>query len=229
VAPGGPGGKADWLAANKSGFGTSQTTLSKVWFTLEGGRLSEVYYPRLDRPSVRNLDFMITDGHSFAARVQDASSSTTRLVGPDHGRRDNKGKPNSLTYQIINTDTGMRWRLTTTFVTDPSRPTLLIDVEFTSLDGQPYRVYAVYQPQLDNPAVEAPLNQSGVTEGNALLSSDAQMQVASALVASPAFTETSNGYLGTSDGGTDSSQYFHLTTHYSSAPQGTWSRPAACP
>jgi glucoamylase len=97
VASGSPGGKADWLPANKTGFGTSHTTLSKVWFTLEGGRLSEVYYPRLDTPSVRNLDFMITDGHSFAARAQDASSSTTHLVGPDHGRRDNQGKPDSLT------------------------------------------------------------------------------------------------------------------------------------
>jgi glucoamylase len=221
VAPGGPGGKADWLPANKSGFGTSHTTLSNVWFTLEGGRLSEVYYPRLDTPSVRNLDFMITDGHSFAVRAQDASTSTTRLVGPDRGRRTDKDKPDSLTYQIINTGRGKRWRLTTTFVTDPSRPTLLIDVEFTSLDGQPYQVYAVYQPQLNNPAVEAPLNQSGVTQGNALLSSDAQMQVASALVALPAFTETSNGYLGTSDGARDLNQHFHLTTHYSSAPQGT--------
>jgi glucoamylase len=221
VAPGGPGGKADWLPANKTGFGTSHSTSSKVWFTLEGGRLSEVYYPRLDTPSVRNLDFMITDGQSFAARAQNASSSTTRLVGPDQARRDSKGKPNSLTYQIINTDTAKRWRLTTRFVTDPSRSTLLIDVEFTSLDGRPYQVYAVYQPQLDNPAVGAPLNQSGLTEASALLSSDAQRQVASALVASPAFTETSNGYLGTSDGGTDLSQHFHLNTHYSSSPQGT--------
>jgi glucoamylase len=221
VAPGGPGAKADWLPADKSGFGTSHTTLSKVWFTLEGDRLSEVYYPRLDTPSVRSLDFMITDGQSFAARAQDASTSTTRLFGSDHGRRDNNGKPNSLTYQIINTDTAKRWRLITTFLTDPSRPTLLIDVEFTSLDGQPYQVYAVYQPQLNNPAVEAPLKESGVTEGNALLASDAQRRVASALAASPAFTETSNGYLGTSDGGTDLSQHFHLTTHYSSAPRGT--------
>jgi glucoamylase len=221
VAPGGPGGKADWLPANKSGFGTSHTTSSNVWFTLEGGRLSEVYYPRLDTPSVCNLDFMIADGHSFAVRAQEASTSTTRLVGSDHGRGDNKGKSDSLTYQIINTDTAKRWRLTTTFVTDPSRPTLLIDVEFTSLDGRPYQVYAVYRPQLNNPLVAAPLNQSGVTQGSALLTSDAQMQVASALVASPAFTETSNGYLGTSDGATDLNQHFHLTAHYSSAPQGT--------
>src|ERR1700692_371594 len=95
VAPGGPGGKADWLPANKSGFGTSHTTLSKVSFTLRGRRLGECYYARLDTPTIRNLDFMIPDGHSFAARAQDSSSSTTRLV-PDHGRRDNKGKPDSL-------------------------------------------------------------------------------------------------------------------------------------
>jgi glucoamylase len=209
VAPDGPGGNADWLPANKTGFGTSYTTASNVWFTLQGGRLSEVYYPRIDTPSVRNLDFVVTDGQSFAVRAQDASTST-RLVNP-----------NSLTYQIVNTDTANRWRLTTTFVADPSRATLLIDVEFTSLNGQTYRLYAVYQPQLNNPMVEAPLNESGLTQGRALLASDAQMQVASALVASPAFTETANGYLGTSDGWTDLSQHYHLTAHYNSAPNGT--------
>jgi glucoamylase len=226
-APGGPGGNADWLPSNKTGFGTSYATASNVWFTLEGGRLSEVYYPLLDTPSVRNLDFVVTDGQSFAIRAQDASTST-RLVNPDHGRREeNHGwrkegdNLNSLTYQIVNTDTANRWRLTTTFVTDPSRATLLIDVEFTSLNGQPYQLYAVYHPQLNNPMVEAPLNESGITQGAALLASDALIQVASALVASPAFTETSNGYLGTSDGGTDLSQHYKLTAHYSSAPNGT--------
>jgi hypothetical protein len=62
----GKGANADWLPANKTGFGTSYTTASNVWFTLQNGRLSEVYYPRLDRPSVRNLDFIVTDGQSFA-------------------------------------------------------------------------------------------------------------------------------------------------------------------
>jgi glucoamylase len=226
MAPGGPGGNADWLPSNKTGFGTSYTTKSKVWFTLEGGRLSEVYYPLLDTPSARNIDFVVTDGQSFAIRAQDAFSST-RLVNPGHGREENNAwrketdNPTSLTYQIVNTDPANRWRLTTTFVTDPSRTTLLIDVEFTSLNGRPYQLYAVYQPQLNNPMVEAPLNESGITQGAALLASDAQMQVASALVASPAFTETSNGYLGTSDGGTDLSQHYKLTAHYSSAPNGT--------
>jgi hypothetical protein len=44
IAPHGPGGNPDWLPANKTGFGTSYTTASNVWFTLQGGRLSEIYY-----------------------------------------------------------------------------------------------------------------------------------------------------------------------------------------
>jgi glucoamylase len=224
----GKGSRANWLPANKTGFGTSYSTASNVWFTLQDGRLSEVYYPRLDTPSVRNLDFVVTDGQSFAVQVQDASTSLTRLANPDYGRRKElhawfktEEVADSLTYQIVNTDTAKRWRLTTTFVTDPSRPTLLIDVEFVSLDGRPYQLYAIYQPQLNNPLIEAPLNESGVTKGGALLASDEQMQVASALVALPALTETSNGYLGTSDGWTELSQHYQLTAHDSSAPNGT--------
>ena len=224
----GNGGRANWLPANKTGFGTSYSTASNVWFTLQGGRLSEVYYPRLDTPSVRNLDFVVTDGQSFAVRVQDASTSLTRLANPDYRRPKelhawfkSEEVADSLTYQIVNTDTAKRWRLTTTFVTDPSRPTLLIDVEFVSLDGRPYQLYAIYQPQLNNPLIEAPLKESGVTKGSALLASDEQMQVASALVAFPALTETSNGYLGTSDGWTDLSLHYQLTAHGSSAPNGT--------
>ena len=30
VAPGGPGGNADWLPSNKTGFGTSYTTASNL-------------------------------------------------------------------------------------------------------------------------------------------------------------------------------------------------------
>jgi glucoamylase len=221
------GANADWLPANKTGFGTSYTTASNVWFTLQGGRLSEVYYPRIDTPSVRNLDFIVTDGKSFATRAQDASTSLTRLVNLRHPA-DQKGmdddsadNPKSLTYQIVNRDRENRWRLTTTFVTDPARPTLLIDVEFTSLNDQPYQLYAVYQPQLNNPTIAAPLNESGETKGKALVASDEKMQVASALVAALDFTETANGYLGITDGGTDLGQHYQLTTHDGSALSGT--------
>lgn len=222
------GADADWLPANKTGFGTSHTTASNVWFTLQNGRLSEVYYPRIDTPSVRNLDFIVTDGKSFATRAQDASTSLTRLVNPSHtGNHNEPGldtgtdSPGSLTYQVVNLDRGGRWRLTTTFVTDPVRPTLLIDIEFTSLNGKPYQLYAIYQPQLNNPWVAAPLDESGETKGKALVAFDKKLQVVSALMAAPDFTETANGYLGTTDGATDLTQHYQLTAHDDSAPNGT--------
>ena len=222
------GANADWLPANKTGFGTSYTTASNVWFTLQNGRLSEVYYPRIDTPSVRNLDFIVTDGKSFATRAQDASTSLTRLVNPSHpgdhhepGLDTGTDGPRSLTYQIVNLDRGGRWRLTTTFVTDPTRPTLLIDIEFTSLNGKPYQLYAIYQPQLNNPWVAAPLDESGETNGKALVAFDKKQQVVSALMAAPDFTETANGYLGTTDGATDLTQHYQLSIHDGSAPNGT--------
>src|SRR5580692_3092178 len=95
----GKGDRANWLPANKTGFGTSYSTASNVWFTLQGGRLSEVYYPRLDTPSVRNLDFVVTDGQSFAQRAQEMPTST-RLANPHLGQRKNRKNgdgPESLT------------------------------------------------------------------------------------------------------------------------------------
>ena len=54
-APGAPGERAIWTEADKDGFGTSYTTASKVWHTLDDGELTEVYYPDIATPSVRDL------------------------------------------------------------------------------------------------------------------------------------------------------------------------------
>ena len=47
-APGSPGQAATWSPGDKDGFGTASRTASKVWYTLNNGTLSEVYYPRID-------------------------------------------------------------------------------------------------------------------------------------------------------------------------------------
>src|ERR671915_2531545 len=100
---------------DKNGFGTSTTTSSKVWHTLDDGKLTEVYYPDLGTPSVRDLQFIISDGKTFAERESDATSHQVQLVD---GR--------SLTYRQVNTDTDGRYRITKTYVTDPARSTVLI-------------------------------------------------------------------------------------------------------
>src|SRR5438445_1527877 len=82
VAPGAPGAPATWTPANKEGFGTAQGTESKVWYTLQDGRLTEVYYPDLGTPSVRDLEFIVSDGHSFAERAFESSTHVIQLVDP---------------------------------------------------------------------------------------------------------------------------------------------------
>src|SRR3954454_7087452 len=81
AAPGAPGAVEQALPADKSGFGTSTTRASKVWFTVqkEGG-LGELFAPTIDAPSARALDFVVADQRGHAVRVRDADHVTTMLT-----------------------------------------------------------------------------------------------------------------------------------------------------
>ena len=203
VPPGGPGQSAVWTPADKHGFGTSRTAASPVWYTLGQGGLTEVYYPDLGTPSVRDLQFVVSDGHSFAERESDSTVQQTRLADPQ-----------SLTYQQVNTESSGRWRIVKTYVTDPDRAGVLVDVTFVSLTGRPYRLYALYDPSLSNDGMD----DTGRSQDDALVAEDAG--AASALVAAPAFTATSSGYLGTSDGWTDLRDDYQMDWRFPSAPAG---------
>src|SRR5690349_4472776 len=61
-APGAPGAKHTWAPADKHGFGTAKKLRSNVWFTLRKAELTEAYYPDLGTPSLRSLEFVVTDG-----------------------------------------------------------------------------------------------------------------------------------------------------------------------
>jgi glucoamylase len=187
AAPGAPGHKATWTEANKTGFGTSRSRRSNVWFTLQRGRTSEVFYPNLSTPSVRSLELVVT-GDSFTDR--ESTDMRHRTGRPD---------ARSLTFRQVNTDRQRRYRIVETFVTDPRRAALDVRIRFVSLDGGRYRLYALYDPSLANSGMD----DRGGTSGHALVADDAGGSVHSALVATPRFGATSTGYLGTSDGWTD--------------------------
>jgi glucoamylase len=210
VAPSAPGARALWTAGNKDGFGTATTSASKVWYTLGGGELTEVYYPNLGTPAIRDLQFVITDGKSWIERERENNDHTLTLTDP-----------RSLSYQQINTDPNRRYRITKTYTTDPARSVLLMRVRFESLTNQPLRLYVLYDPSLSGNGDD----DSGSTAGTALMASDAT--AASALVASPAFTKTSSGYLGTSDGWSDLRADYTMDWNYGSAPDGNVAQTAA--
>jgi glucoamylase len=204
AAPGGPGHRATWTEANKTGFGTARTRSSNVWFTLQQGRTSEVFYPDLSTPSVRSLELVVT-GDGFTDREStDMHHRTTR---PDAG---------SLRFREVNTDRQGRYRIVETFVTDPRRDAVDVRIRLESLDGHDYQLYALYDPSLANTGMD----DSGRTAGSALVSFDSGSTVTSALVSQPAFDQTSSGYLGTSDGWTDLKDDQTLDDTYSQAGPG---------
>ena len=166
----------DWTEADKDGYGTATTTTSKVWHTLDDGRLTEVFYPDLGTPSVRTLEFVVSDGKGFTQRDTQARNRTVELLDS-----------RSLTYRQVNEEP-RRYRITKTYVTDPARNVLLLDVRFESLTGKKLELDVLYDPALGNDH-EDDVAQPG---GDVLLAADSGSPVASAVVGSPAFARTSS-------------------------------------
>jgi glucoamylase len=182
AAPKPPGGKPTWAKADKHGFGTSATRASWVWFTLRDREMTEVYYPDLGTPSIRDMEFAVTrPGTSMSVdrETVDGVGVVERLDG--------------LNYRQTVTDRAGRWRLTKTYTTDPARPTVLVDVRFQSLTGHPYGLHVLLDPQLGNDGRD----DRARTIGRDLVASD--RRVATALSAQPALRATSSGYAGTSE------------------------------
>src|SRR5690348_17604454 len=65
VAPGAPGAPSYFDLARKDCVGTATGTRSKVWYTVAGGMLSDVYEPTIDNTNVSTLQYIVTDGSTF--------------------------------------------------------------------------------------------------------------------------------------------------------------------
>lgn len=216
LAPGGPGNDAHWPSAAKNGFGTSNTLQSKVWFTLNNGVLTEAFYPRLDVPNVQSLQLIIV-----GAKVETESEDTIHRFEVVDSR--------ALLFRQINTAKSGNYAITKTYVTDPQRSTILIQIDYSSRTAN--RLYVYYDPSLNNSG----LHDSAWNEGEALLSQDGDK--ASALISDSGFAradegfrdwikpsersaglEISNGYLGTSDGLSELKEELEQLFIYSISP-----------
>src|SRR5215213_3385554 len=170
------GADAHWPTAAKNGFGTSNSLNSKVWFTLADGVMTEVFYPTLDVPNVQMLQLHVVTGAKVQTEVDD---TVHRLELPN---------PNSLTFRQVNTAKSGQYTITKTYITDPRRNTVLIDVNFNSRTTAQLHVY--YDPSLNNSG----MHDLAWTDGEVLLASDGNK--ASALVSGCGFTQATNSYLG---------------------------------
>jgi glucoamylase len=187
LAPGAPGHDAQWESAGKQGIGTSASLESKVWFTLGNGGMTEVYYPTVDVANVRLLQFIIVsdDGRRVETEVFD----TTHVVEAPN--------PQALTFRQINTAKSGAYIITKTYLTDPERSSVLIDVNFKWNVTEACRcsLYVYYDPSLGNSG----MHDSAWRDGVWLIAADADKASALTLIDDGLDDET-NGYFGRSDG-----------------------------
>jgi glucoamylase len=191
-----------WTSAAKEAVGASLGPSSRVWFTLQGGVLTEVYYPRLDVANVRTLELAVSDGTSTWFESEDLLHDLEQL------------DERALLFRQTSRHPGGLFSLSKTYVTDPARDTLLVDVTFRS-EKPIYEVYVVYDPSLGNTSQ----GDTGWSEGGALLAEE--RRVASALLSSAGFVRATTGFVGTaSDGRAELRRHKRLVTLHGRAEKG---------
>jgi glucoamylase len=193
IASDGPGDHASWTTGNKLAVGTSADAVSKVWFTVARGITTEVFYPRLDVPNMQDMQYIITDGLSFVDLERDATSHVVSM--PDE---------KAMEYTITNTDKrpSPKYRITSTYITDASRSTLLIQTHFQSLDGGRYQLYLLENASTagggaNNNARWDAANSALLSSGTVTLAGSSILNVSALKVAAPnGFIAHDNGYSG---------------------------------
>ena len=197
----GPAQPSPWSYSGKQGIGASYEayldyqysdkaatgTVSKVWFSLAQGVVTETMYGRIHEAQVRELQLAVT-GDGWTA-FEDAD--TTSHV--EYIDKDEAGRPLSPAYRLTNTDKQGRFVIIKDVFTDPDHQSLMMRVTVKALKG-PVTPYVILDPSM--------ANTSGDDDGHATNAALTAWQgtVALSLTASAPFAAANVGYTGVSDG-----------------------------
>ncbi len=207
-APGAPGLEARWTSSTKSGIGKALNAASDVTFTLSHGILNEAYYPREDIACIRDMEFIVSDGHKFFSEEKRDTEHSTKTI-----------KDGIPAYQIINTDPLLRYQITKEIIVDPFRNTILQHIVFEQKDSNlPLQLFALLAPHLNN---EGGNNSAWVGEykGTEMLFAR-NGDIALAMACSTKWLKRSVGFVGISDGWTDIRLHGKLQSEFDLASKG---------
>jgi len=208
VAYGAPGDEARWTEAAKDGVGTAHSFGGRVWFTIGHGILTEVYYPTVDRPQLRDLEFLFSDGDGlFLEEKRDLAYQVERIA-PSQG------------YRITRNDPKGRFSFTKEVIADPTRPCVLIHPKMEGNGDflRTLKTYVLCNPHLE---VGGENNNAYVVEvsGRKLLVAEKEDRWL-AIGASCGFSRLSCGYVGSSDGYTDIQENGGMKFEFDEAKNG---------
>lgn len=207
---GAPGNAPRWTSSAKEGIGTAYHTSSNVWFTLSHGIVNEVYFPHVDTPNTRDLQFLITDGETFChEEKRDLLHKTER---PEQ---------NSLLYRITNSDPESRYRIVKEIIVDPHSSVLLMHTRVEILDPKlrgKLHVYALLAPHINGTGN----NNSAWTcgSGGRKLIEMQNKDIDLSFGCSPDFLRHSVGFVGSSDGWRDLMDNFKMDWEFHCAENG---------
>lgn len=210
VAFGAPGMEPRWTSSAKEGLGTSYHTSCRLWFTLSHGIINEIYYPHVDQPNTRDLQFLITDGETFCHEEKRDLDHRT-----EYPERD------CVFYRLTNTDRNGRYRLIKHVLTDPHRSVLLIHTKVEVLDPAlkgKLRLYALLAPHIDR--YGAGNSGWGAEIGAQRFLCAKREKTFLAMASSSNFGKRSVGYVGSSDGWQDLMQHYDMQWQFSRADDG---------
>jgi glucoamylase len=207
AAPGGPGLAPTWCSSDKEMVGCPLGP-ARLWFTIGGGIINEVYYPRVDIPQIRDLGFLVGDGAGFWVEVKRMWKHDLELA--------DGGVP---AVTIVHRHARFELLLRVTPCDD--RDVLLIEVQLT---GDPtLRPYALLAPHLGGTGHG---NSAAVVSyrGRRVLWAEQGPFGLALAAATPAqadaFTRGSAGFVGENDGWQDFSRHGAMTWEYETAGPG---------
>ncbi len=206
TAPGAPGDTPTWVNAAKTGAGASYEAyvdgqyrdggptgdVSRVWFSIADGVLTETMYGLIHEAQIKQLRFAVMSEDGLSVEGTDTTSRTEYL------HVDEQGRPLSPAYRVVTTDGARHWEIAKEVFTDPDRNALVLRVRITALIGD-LMPYLLLEPHMANTGVGdygdavAPPDQTGALyayEGDTHL----------ALLADRPFAAASVGFIGASDG-----------------------------
>jgi glucoamylase len=209
IAFGAPGAEPRWTASTKEAIGTAYHSSCRLWFTISHGIIDEIYYPHVDQPNTRDLQFLITDGESFCH--EERRDLMHQIEYPEKG---------VLLCRLTNSDREGRYRIIKEIATDPHSSVLLMHTRLEVVDKalrKKLRVFLLLAPHLKRGG----WNNSAVTcntDARSLLYAwrDDLHLVAGC---SPDFTRRSVGYVAASDGWQDL-RNFQMDWEFSEARGG---------
>ncbi|WP_374600140.1 glucan 1,4-alpha-glucosidase [Brevundimonas sp.] len=222
IAPGAPGDAPTWVNAAKTGAGASYEAyvdgryadggptgdVSRVWFSLADGVLTETMYGLIHEAQIKQMRFAVVTETGLSVEGTDTTSRTEYL------HTDANGRPLSPAYRVITTDKQGRYEIEKRIYTDPDQQSLVVRTTFKAMRGE-ITPYLLLEPHIANTGVndlgQVSRDRLHAYEGSThlVLRSDAPFEMATV------------GFVGTSDALTDLKAHSRINNAYASTGTST--------